>query len=126
MVIPPELAYGDEGSGEDIPGGATLRFDVEILDVSENETDDTNWFEVIDENGDGKLSKEEIEAFFVKQGDPMPDGIFEDEDENNDGFVSWDEFTGPKGTAPPAIAADAANDDDANADEDADAAHDEL
>ena len=31
MVVPPHLAYGDGGSGDVIPGGATLTFDVRRL-----------------------------------------------------------------------------------------------
>lgn len=31
LVVPPELGYGDEGSGETIPGGSTLVFVVDIL-----------------------------------------------------------------------------------------------
>merc|ERR1719482_2430926 len=32
LTIPSDLAYGDGGSGEKIPGGSTLQFDVELLD----------------------------------------------------------------------------------------------
>ena len=31
--IPSEFAYGDGGAGSDIPGGATLMFEVELLEV---------------------------------------------------------------------------------------------
>lgn len=33
LIIPPTLGYGREGAGADIPGGATLWFDVELLDA---------------------------------------------------------------------------------------------
>ncbi|MFW6364845.1 MAG: FKBP-type peptidyl-prolyl cis-trans isomerase [Spirochaetota bacterium] len=35
LVIPSDLAYGDRG-GRDIPGGATLIFDVELLEIVSN------------------------------------------------------------------------------------------
>lgn len=34
LVVPSDLAYGDEGSGDVIPPGATLKFEVELFKVS--------------------------------------------------------------------------------------------
>jgi FKBP-type peptidyl-prolyl cis-trans isomerase FkpA len=34
LTIPSDLAYGDKGAGEKIPGGATLVFEVELLDIT--------------------------------------------------------------------------------------------
>jgi FKBP-type peptidyl-prolyl cis-trans isomerase len=33
LIIPASMAYGDRGAGADIPPGATLMFDVELLDI---------------------------------------------------------------------------------------------
>lgn len=97
LVIPPDMAYGEQGAGADIPGGATLNFDVEVVDISDNAPPAENLFAKLDTNNDNKLSEEEIRAFFKEQGQEMPKDVMEQEDKDNDGFVSWSEFSGPKG-----------------------------
>lgn len=106
LIVPPDLAYGDEGDGENIPGGATLKLDVEIVtahpdpqihaaknDIQNAET----MFAEMDSNGDGKVTLDEMELYLdVPEDYPERETFilqhFQLSDYNRDGTVSFEEF----------------------------------
>mmetsp|Transcript_25659 Transcript_25659/g.38849 ORF Transcript_25659/g.38849 Transcript_25659/m.38849 type:complete len:311 (-) Transcript_25659:92-1024(-) len=94
IVIPPHLAYGEDGAPK-IPGGATIRYDVEILDILPPLPND---FAKMDTNSDWELTRDEVSAYFSKIGQKIDvNGLWKKEDADGDGIISWQEFSGPKG-----------------------------
>lgn len=59
LVIPASLGYGDRGAGNVIPGGATLHFEVELINIGDSPPT-TNVFKEIDADQDKLLSREEV------------------------------------------------------------------
>jgi len=101
LIIPAELGYGDQGAGGDIPGGATLKFVVELVDIMDAPPT-PNIFVDIDTNKDNKLTKEEVANWFqTNHGQDLPEELYEREDKDGNGLVDWEEFSGPKGSELP-------------------------
>uniref|UniRef100_A0A7S2E706 peptidylprolyl isomerase n=1 Tax=Ditylum brightwellii TaxID=49249 RepID=A0A7S2E706_9STRA len=96
IIIPPDLGYGDKDLPK-VPAGSTLNFAVEVLDIMDKPPPPPNMFDTIDVNKDRMISRRELESFFANMKQQVPAGIFEGDDKNSDGFISFDEFSGPKG-----------------------------
>ena len=117
LVVPPHLAYGADGTGtgeEDIPGDATIKFDVEIVSVMDGPPADEDteqarvMFEGADTDKDGKLSRAEFDAMFAAQlAEESADAeelamvaeqlssFWNSQDHDGDGFLTLEEFMAP-------------------------------
>jgi len=72
IIIPPSLAFGDYGTGS-IPGGAVLIFDIEIIKVKSEETED----DIVDYLADNAIEAEHTDSglyYHIEtpgEGDPI-------------------------------------------------------
>jgi len=66
LIVPPQLGYGDQGAGDIIPGGATLYFEIELLDTEDGPAP-VNVFKQIDLDSDQQLSREELSGYLKEQ-----------------------------------------------------------
>ena len=117
-TIPPALAFGEAGFPKGgIPGGASLHFEIAFVEMSDGPSEGyrspyPNMFTEMDADADGRLTRAEMAAWFAKtqqsaNGGDLPKqgsdgllGLFDIDDTDKDGFVSFEEFSGPKGLPP--------------------------
>merc|ERR550534_1039482 len=64
MIIPSDMGYGDRGAGADIPGGATLIFDVELMKITKPRNKKKRYFgkvhPVLESDSDDDEEKAEL------------------------------------------------------------------
>jgi hypothetical protein len=87
----------------------SIHFVVHVMEVSNEKITPPSLFGFVDKNKDGLIDQEEFTKYFVDMfpGQQPPFGLFVKEDLNQDGFLTFDEFTGPKESQPPTLAAQA-------------------
>ena len=91
LQIPPDKGYGDRGAGKDIPGGATLKFDVELFDIKDAPPQ-PNIFDELDANGDLTITLKEMEQWFLAKRQITGSQVttaFESEDKDEVQYFRW-------------------------------------
>jgi len=115
LTIPPSLAYGDEGYGELIPPKSTLIFEIELMDIKDDDGSyeqgldsygdqlhaKSHDFEHIDENNDKYISRNELISFInqlnregkekIDDIERTVDEIINEHDINKDNLISYEE-----------------------------------
>lgn len=87
IIIPPSLGYGQKRM-RDIPGGSTLQFDIELLEIIDPSAKKRapNVFREMDRDNDGRISYEEMAYWFANSHpqhlDKIPTGVWEKDDQN--------------------------------------------
>lgn len=73
ILIPPSLAYGDSGAGSDIPGGAVVIFDIEVISIMnpQSEDDIINYLDVNDIEAERTESGLYYHIDIPGEGDPI-------------------------------------------------------
>jgi hypothetical protein len=97
ITIPALWAYGPEGF-LDVPGNATVMFDVDVFDAHPL----TDVFGEMDSNNDGCVDLAEVSSWVLKQGvrenlvPAIAARMLAHDDANKDGRLTCDEFSGSK------------------------------
>lgn len=117
LTIPPSLGYGDEGYHDIIPPKSTLKFEIELMDIKDDDGTfeeslaanqdhrhaNPHEFEHIDVNNDKHISREELIEFINKlnadaaeneritEVEKTVDEIIKEHDLNQDGVISFEE-----------------------------------
>lgn len=107
LTVPPKYAYGTNGLGS-MPSRSTIYFFVKLIAFESvpGAPKKTNTFVVIDRNGDGLLSGDEVREYLLQTGvqdvggshglKQMLRDIFQEEDRDKNGYITHAEFSGRK------------------------------
>ena len=78
------IAYGEQGFGDIIPGGSTLIFDVEMLDITDGMTKA--------DAEEANTEEEKLEIGSAGEGEGYQEDLFQQIDTNGDGQINVEEM----------------------------------